>query len=446
MVIKEQNEINKHRNYHLSRLIYTVTIVIVSAMFMACGKTIGKIELENVEVVIAQSEIALDQAYLTNARLHSPQLVESAEQQINSAKKAKDERDGLTALQKAYHALVDAQVATQEAMAVSREKELNNLLDDRSRELKKIKAEIRKTLVELKQTRSKIESISQQKDESIEKLEQTIQEKTDEIRQSKSHIVQVQKNQSELRGRYNEIQAEYDQAKNKIKKYQKEVRQYQKQLDKAKSEVELARRISEQAKNKAIVQGEKYSKQIEYLNQGRNVLKDHDLLLDQKIREARAFVENRQVTSPIKRTGATSLNQNQIFSAQRTLELWNQDWWNKRIEAHLGYYSPEIQVEQTIIQTNGEKYSSLNHQQMQDIIRQMANNTWTQQASIEKPKIVAEGDNLIANYRLHKPSGYGQTQPILYDIWEREVWIEEENEQWYIQKEIWRIYKDVPKY
>ncbi len=445
-MIKEQNEINKHRNYHLSRLIYTVTIVIVSAMFMACGKTIGKIDLENVEVVIAQSEIALDQAYLTNARLHSPQLVESAEQQINSAKKAKDERDGLTALQKAYHALVDAQVATQEAMAVSREKELNNLLDDRSRELKKIKAEIRKTLVELKQTRSKIESISQQKDESIEKLEQTIQEKTDEIRQSKSHIVQVQKNQSELRGRYNEIQAEYDQAKNKIKKYQKEVRQYQKQLDKAKSEVELARRISEQAKNKAIVQGEKYSKQIEYLNQGRNVLKDHDLLLDQKIREARAFVENRQVASPIKRTGATSLNQNQIFSAQRTLELWNQDWWNKRIEAHLGYYSPEIQVEQTIIQTNGEKYSSLNHQQMQDIIRQMANNTWTQQASIEKPKIVAEGDNLIANYRLHKPSGYGQTQPILYDIWEREVWIEEENEQWYIQKEIWRIYKDVPKY
>ncbi len=445
-MIKEPNEINKHRNYHLSRLIYTVTIVIVSAMFMACGKTIGKIDLENVEVVIAQSEIALDQAYLTNARLHSPQLVESAEQQINSAKKAKDERDGLTALQKAYHALVDAQVATQEAMAVSREKELNNLLDDRSRELKKIKAEIRKTLVELKQTRSKIESISQQKDESIEKLEQTIQEKTDEIRQSKSHIVQVQKNQSELRGRYNEIQAEYDQAKNKIKKYQKEVRQYQKQLDKAKSEVELARRISEQAKNKAIVQGEKYSKQIEYLNQGRNVLKDHDLLLDQKIREARAFVENRQVASPIKRTGATSLNQNQIFSAQRTLELWNQDWWNKRIEAHLGYYSPEIQVEQTIIQTNGEKYSSLNHQQMQDIIRQMANNTWTQQASIEKPKIVAEGDNLIANYRLHKPSGYGQTQPILYDIWEREVWIEEENEQWYIQKEIWRIYKDVPKY
>ena len=210
--------------------------------------------------------------------------------------------------------------------------------------------------------------------------------------------------------------------------------------------MELARRISEQAKNKAIVQGEKYSKQIEYLNQGRNVLKDHDLLLDQKIREARAFVENRQVASPIKRTGATSLNQNQIFSAQRTLELWNQDWWNKRIEAHLGYYSPEIQVEQTIIQTNGEKYSSLNHQQMQDIIRQMANNTWTQQASIEKPKIVAEGDNLIANYRLHKPSGYGQTQPILYDIWEREVWIEEENEQWYIQKEIWRIYKDVPKY
>ena len=445
-MIKEPNEINKHRNYHLSRLIYTVTIVIVSAMFMACGKTIGKIDLENIEVVIAQSEIALDQAYLTNARLYSPQLVESAEQQINSAKKAKDERDGLTALQKAYHALVDAQVATQEAMAVSREKELNNLLDDRSRELKKIKAEIRKTLVELKQTRSKIESISQQKDESIEKLEQTIQEKTDEIRQSKSHIVQVQKNQSELRGRYNEIQAEYDQAKNKIKKYQKEVRQYQKQLDKAKSEVELARRISEQAKNKAIVQGEKYSKQIEYLNQGRNVLKDHDLLLDQKIREARAFVENRQVASPIKRTGATSLNQNQIFSAQRTLELWNQDWWNKRIEAHLGYYSPEIQVEQTIIQTNGEKYSSLNHQQMQDIIRQMANNTWTQQASIEKPKIVAEGDNLIANYRLHKPSGYGQTQPILYDIWEREVWIEEENEQWYIQKEIWRIYKDVPKY
>ena len=445
-MIKEQNEINKHRNYHLSRLIYTVTIVIVSAMFMACGKTIGKIDLENVEVVIAQSEIALDQAYLTNARLHSPQLVESAEQQINSAKKAKDERDGLTALQKAYHALVDAQVATQEAMAVSREKELNNLLDDRSRELKKIKAEIRKTLVELKQTRSKIESISQQKDESIEKLEQTIQEKTDEIRQSKSHIVQVQKNQSELRGRYNEIQAEYNQAKNKIKKYHKEVRQYRKQLDKAKSEVELARRISEQAKNKAIVQGEKYSKQIEYLNQGRNVLKDHDLLLDQKIREARAFVENRQVTSPIERTGATSLNQNQIFSAQRTLELWNQDWWNKRIEAHLGYYSPEIQVEQTIIQTNGEKYSSLNHQQMQDIIRQMANNTWTQQASIEKPTIVAEGDNLIANYRLHKPSGYGQTQPILYDIWEREVWIEEENEQWYIQKEIWRIYKDVPKY
>ena len=445
-MIKEQNMINKHRNYRLSRLICALTVVIVSAIFMACGKKMGKIDLENVEVVIAQSEIALDQAYLTNAKLHSPQLVKSAEQQIDSAKKAKDEKDGLTALQKAYYALVDAQVATQEAMAISREKELNNLLDERSRELKKIKAEIRKSVVELKQTRSKMESISQQKDESIEKLEQTIQEKTDEIRQSKSQIIQAQKNQSKLQGRYNEIQVEYDQAKNKIKKYQKEVRQYQNQLDKAKSEVELARRISEKAKNKAIVQGEKYSKQIEYLNQGRTVLEDHDLLLDQKIREARAFVENRQVTSLIRRTGATSLSQNQIANAQRTLELWNQDWWNKRVEAHLGYYSPQIQVEQTIIQTNGEKYSSLNHQQMKSVIRQMAHNTWTQQASIEKPKIVAEGDNLIANYRLHKPSGYGQTQPILYDIWEREVWIEEQNEQWYIQKEIWRIYKDVPKY
>ena len=119
MVIKEQNVINKRRNYRLSRLICALTMVIVSAIFMACGKKMGKIDLENVEVVIAQSEIALDQAYLSNAKLHSPQLVKSAEQQIDSAKKAKDEKDGLTALQKAYYALVDAQVATQEAMAIS---------------------------------------------------------------------------------------------------------------------------------------------------------------------------------------------------------------------------------------------------------------------------------------------------------------------------------------
>ena len=437
MTFEGQNRINTNQqNCCQVTLGFVLLILSTFSMLVGCGGKMGKIRLEHVEAAITQSEAALDQAYLTNSKVHAPHLLSKAEQQIESAKKAKNEKQGLIALQQAYQASVNAQVAAQESTAVSREKELNTLIDQKSDELKNVRAERRNTLVELKKIKSEMKSTNQQKNEHIKKLNRTIQKRSDKIEQ---------KRQSQLQDQYNEIQSEYHKAKIEISRYQSEMNQYQEQLKRAEAEVQSARQVSERAKKKAIAQGEKYSRQIEDLSQSRGVLVDHDLVINQKIQEARAFAERRQ-TKHFKRTGKTSFNQSQIAEARRILELWNQSWWNKKIESHFGYYSPTVQVEQTTIRTNGEIHNVLNYQQMKVIIRQMAEKNWTQQASVEKPKIVAEGNSLVANYRLNKISVHRQTQPILYDIWEREVWLEEQNSQWHIHRETWRIYKDVPKY
>ncbi len=446
MTFEGQNIINTNQqNCFQVTLGFVLLILSTFSVLVGCGGKMGKIRLEHVEAAITQSEAALDQAYLTNSKVHAPHLLSKAEQQIESAQKAKNEKQGLIALQQAYQASVNAQVAAQESTAVSREKELNTLIDQKSDELKNVRSEIRNTLVELKQIRSEMKSTNQQKDEHIKKLNRTIQKKSDKIEQSQLEIVEAQKKQSQLRDQYNEIQSEYHKAKIEISRYQSEMNQYQEQLKRAEAEVQSARQVSEEAKNRAITQGEKYSRQIENLSQSRGVLADHDLVINQKIQEARAFVQRRQIKH-FKRTGRTSLNQSQMADAQRILELWNQGWWNKKLESHFGYYSPTVQIEQTIIRTNGEVHNSLNYQQMKVIIRQMAEKNWTQQTSVEKPKIAAEGNSLVANYRLNKISVHRQTQPILYDIWEREVWLEEKNSQWHIHRETWRIYKDVPKY
>ena len=419
-------------------------LILVGLPLIGCGSRLGKIRIEHVEAAISQSEVALDQAYLKNAKKLTPELLTKAEQQIAEAKKAREAKQGLTSIQRAYQALVSAQVAAQEAAAISRENELNTVIDRKSGEIEKLRSEMQQARSELKNARSEAGRANQQKDKLESDLERRIQQQLNQVSHSQAEARQAREKRDRLQARYDQVHAESQQAKREIEDYQDEIRRYERQLAQAQAQIESARKASEEAESRAIAQGQRYSQQIETLGK-QKVLQDHDTILDRKIQEARVFAQRLQAWIP-QRTGKTTLTRTQITDGQRELDRWDQAWWDGNLNAHLRFYNKEVQVEQLVIRTNGENRNYFSYEQMASVIREMAQNTWTQNASADKPKIEAEGGSLVATYRLNKTSNRRQTQPALYEVWEREIWLHKQEQKWRIYREFWRIYEDVPKY
>ena len=433
----KKSDLQKHLT-HLGLLI------LVGLPLIGCGSKLGKIRIEHVEAAISQSEVALDQAYLKNAKTLTPELLTKAEQQIAEAKKAREAKQGLTSIQQAYQALGSAQVAAQEATAISRENELNTIIDRKSGEIEKLRSEMQQARSELKNARSEAGRANQQKDKLESDLERRMQQQSNQVSRSQAEARQAREKRDRLQARYDQVHAESQQAKREIEDYQDEIRRYERQLAQAQAQIESARKASEEAESRAIAQGQRYSQQIETLGK-QKVLQDHDTILDRKIQEARVFAQRRQAWIP-QRTGKTTLTRTQITDGRRNLDRWDQAWWDGNLNAHLRFYNKEVQVEQLVIRTNGENRNYFSYEQMASVIREMAQNTWTQNSSADKPKIEAEGSSLVATYRLNKTSNRYQTQPALYDVWEREIWLHKQEQKWRIYREFWRIYEDVPKY
>ena len=426
---------------HLAKL---ALVIFMGLVLMGCGPKLGKIRLEQVEKAICQSQVAIDQAFLKNANTLSPELWFQAEQQMAKSEKARSANQGLAAIQLAYQAMVAAQTAAQQATAASKENELNAVIDKKSGKIGKLRAEIQQVQSELKNVCSEAKRTSQQKERRTSELKRKLQQLSDQASCSQSDAQQARYKRDQLQTRYDQVYTQSQQAQRQIEDYRRRIREYETQLAKAEAELQTARQAAEEAKSRAIAQGQSYSRQIENLSQQR-ALRNHDAVLARKMEEARAFAQRRQ-TWTLNRTGQTTLSRPLASEGQRELKRWDQAWRNKDLNTHLSYYSRQLQLEQSVIRATKEVRKYLDYSQAAPAIRSQVGKEWNRNASADTPEIQAEGDSLVATYRLNKTSGGRQKQPVLYDIWEREVWIRKQGQAWRVYQEFWRIYEDVPKY
>ena len=120
-----------------------IWMCLLPMLFIACSGSLGKIQLENVNTVIVQSETAIEQAHLANAQYLASDTLQQAENALVSAEEALSAKDGLGAMHLAYNALTQAQIAEQEAMYKSQGNGLNAIIKRKEAGIVALEANLR---------------------------------------------------------------------------------------------------------------------------------------------------------------------------------------------------------------------------------------------------------------------------------------------------------------
>ena len=423
------------------RVAYTMSLLLLPLLIAACGGSLGKIQVENVEPVITQSEMTIQQARLANAQALAPDTLRQAEISLEKAKDAVKAKEGLEAIRLAYEALTQARNAEQEAMYKSQESGLNAVIQRKEAEKLELQANLKTADAALEKVRTEIQQLDTEKSQLQSEYERQIYPLRRELALAQSMAEETRKSVTEVESLKAELDAKSTQlldAQNKADEYERRIHQLRRELALAQSMAEEARKSSSEAHRKAATQAQSYSKQIDRLAES-NVLKQKEELLKVKAQEARAYVQRKET-----RTGATSLTDQQISQGKAAINDWYLAWAAKDITQHLGDYTPDVVMEQITIRPQGEKRTSLNRTQLVNAIRRKASEQWVKTDA----KFEAEGENVIGTYqfsRISQDPGNGNRPP-LYDVWVREVWMHQINNQWKISREVWRIYENVPKY
>ena len=112
-------------------------------------------------------------------------------------------------------------------------------------------------------------------------------------------------------------------------------------------------RTAAEARTQAAAQAQRYSKHIEQLDQP-NVLKRREDTLARKKQEAKAYVQQQRRKQAV-RTNSTSLTNEQIASGRAVIRDWALAWAAKDIDQHLGKYTQEATLDQTVIRSSNEE-------------------------------------------------------------------------------------------
>ena len=142
-----------------------IWICLLPMLLTACGGPLGKIQLENVNTVITQSEMAIEQARLANAQDLAADTLQLAENDLASAKEAVGTKDGLRAMHLAYNALTQAQIAEQEAMYKSQGNGFTAIIRRKEAEIVTLRADLRTVDGALKKSQTDVQQLDMQKNQ-----------------------------------------------------------------------------------------------------------------------------------------------------------------------------------------------------------------------------------------------------------------------------------------
>lgn len=422
--------------------LHHIWMCLLPMLLIACSGSLGKIQLENVNTVIAQSETAIEQAHLANAQYLASDTLQQAENALASAKEAVSAKDGLGAMHLAYNALTQAQIAEQEAMYKSQGNGLNAIIKRKEAGIVALEANLKTTDETLEKSRTDVRQLDLQKDQLQADMDRKLQAAEQAHREILQDYNKARTECGDLQSKLNTTQTQLLQAQSRGEEHERQAHQLRRELADAQSLVEIARKEAAEARTQAAAQVQRYSKHIEQLDQS-NVLKRQEDTLAQKKQEAKAYVQQQRRKQAV-RTNSTSLTNGQIASGRAVISDWALAWTAKDIHQHLSKYTQEATLDQTVIRSSNEEQTHLNRLQMVDALKQMANAEWQETDS----KFDADGESVIAIYRFSRLSRNAVSGgvPALHDLWTREVWVHQVGAEWKIFRESWRIYEAVPRY
>ena len=422
--------------------LHHIWMCLLPMLLIACSGSLGKIQLENVNTVIAQSETAIEQAHLANAQYLASDTLQQAENALASAKEAVSAKDGLGAMHLAYNALTQAQIAEQEAMYKSQGNGLNAIIKRKEAGIVALEANLKTTDETLEKSRTDVRQLDLQKDQLQADMDQKLQAAEQAHREILQDYNKARTESGDLQSKLNTTQTQLLQAQSRGEEHERQAHQLRRELADAQSLVEIARKEAAEARTQAAAQVQRYSKHIEQLDQS-NVLKRQEDTLAQKKQEAKAYVQQQRRKQAV-RTNSTSRTNGQIASGRAVISDWALAWTAKDIHQHLSKYTQEATLDQTVIRSSNEEQTHLNRLQMVDALKQMANAEWQETDS----KFDADGESVIAIYRFSRLSRNAVSGgvPALHDLWTREVWVHQVGAEWKIFRESWRIYEAVPRY
>ena len=417
-------------------------LCLLPMFLIACSGSLGKIHLEDVNTVIAQSEMAIEQAHLANAQYLASDTLQQAENALADAKEAVGAKDGLGAMQLAYNALTQAQIAEQEAMYKSQGNGFNAIIRHKETKIVALEADLGTADAALEKSRTDVQQLNMQKGQLQTDLNQKLQETEQAHRRILQDYDKAKTDQGALQSKLDTVQTQLLQAQSRLEEHERQIDQLRRELADAQSSVEQARKAAADARTQAAAQVQHYSKHIEQLDQS-NVLKQREDMLARKKQQAKAYVQQQRSKQPI-RTNRTSLTNEQIASGRAVIRDWALAWAAKDMHQHLSRYTQEAVLYQTVIRSSNEEQTHLNRLQMVDALKKMVEAEWQETDS----KFDADGESVIATYRFSRLSRNVASGgvPALHDLWTREVWARQVGTEWKIFRESWRIYEAVPRY
>lgn len=417
-------------------------LCLLPMFLIACSGSLGKIQLENVNAMITQSEAAIEQARLANAQHLASDSLQQAENDLASAKEAVQVKDGLEAIHLAYNALTQAQIAAQEAMYKSQGTGLNAIIKRKEADIVTLQANLTTADGALKKSRTDVEQLDTQKDQLQADMGRKLQAAKQAHEETLHNYNEIKTEHADLQTKLDTTHTQLLKAQSRGKEYERQIYQLRRELADAQSLVEEARKEAAEAQTQAAAQAQNYSKHIEPPERP-NVLKQREDTLARKRQEAQAYVQQQRRKQQT-RTNTTSLNSKQIANGRTVVNDWALAWTAKDIPQHLSRYTQDATLEQTVIRSSNEEQTHLNRTQMVNALKEMVNAKWQETGS----EFEADGESVIATYRFSRlsqdvASGEG---PVRHDLWTREVWARQIGADWKIYRESWRIYKAVPRY
>lgn len=418
-------------------------LLLASLCFAGCGGQLGKIEVPVVETTLTQAESAIEAARAADAPSLVPDAFEAAVSNLERARTALTEKNGNDALRLAHQAIVDARVARQNALNITRNSELNAIILEKEAGANALRQTLNTKTEQLANVQDELQQLTREK----KNLKQTISNLKREKRELSNTREKYGKQVAELSETLKEIQSRSKRAETDLRNYGKEIGALRRKLEVADTMV----REEGQQKRAAIAEAASLRKQMreqaqiytEKLAQAsqQSAAEKHADYLKQKAQEARAYVQSQQANQPVK-TGRTSLSTEQIAAGKIALSNWNNAWQSKNLTTHLSYYTPNVVADKVVIRESKEHRSKIDRHQLEADLRQMNAHPW-RQAKIDTQ---VEGESVIGVHRLSRLvlPAEDENATELYNIWIREVWMHQVGNEWKIHHEIWQIYENVP--
>ena len=420
--------------------------VIISTLFLAaCGGKLGTIESQDVETQLIQAEQEIRTARDANAHSLAFEEFEKAETYLEQAKDAFKEKNGIDALKFANKAIAHAKIAKRKSTQNTTNAEYNAKILEKDALI----TELKKDLSSNERKHNELETEVQQ----LRDTERTLQNNIATLEKQNQELVN---SQGELQQKIAEVNTSLTSIRTRAARYENEVKTYGNKVNELTRKVNVANTMMKSAnkqKRAAIAEAASVKKQMReqakiftdklVAANKKNIATEHTEYLRKAAAEARAFEKELHSNEP-KRTGRTSLSTQQINAGKASLNQWESSWNSKNLDAHFAHYTPNISTNKIVTIESKENQGTINRGQMETDLREMNTQTWEKFDST----VEAEQESVIGTYRYRRLVSAAETEDdtALYDIWFREIWIHQVQGKWKAYREIWQIYKNVPKF